>query len=143
MAAKENHDVLILGLVGGAGFLAYQAFKHMIPGASGAASPLAPYVASPGSMVSQPSANVNPVASSIVDARITPGGDVGMAMFRKNWTQQQATERLATLRSAYQTALGRSAADLAAGDVVGANNWKGAALTHDADYFALTGLHLG
>lgn len=143
MAAQHNHDLLILGLVGGAGFLAYELFKHMSGGA--AVDPFAPFTTSPapGNMISMPTgAAPGGVQGSIVDARVSPGGDVGTAMWKKGWTQGVATDRLAKEKAAYANAMQQSAINTGQGDTVGAANWKAAAATFDANYFALTDRHL-
>lgn len=59
----------------------------------------APYVTSPTSLVPQPiqPSNLNPGA--------VVGGPVGTAMSRKNWTQQQATDRLNQITTAYNSAV--------------------------------------
>lgn len=46
------------------------------------------------------------VQGSIVDPRVNPGGDVGQAMWRKNWPQAQAAARLSQIKAAYSTAIG-------------------------------------
>jgi hypothetical protein len=112
MAARQNHDVLVMGAIGGGGLLAYQflykpwkAAKELA--AIGGASTLPTYA--PASVLSTP-VSVGPapggVQGSIVDPRQTPGGLVGQVMWKKNWTQAQAQARLDALRNALATAQG-------------------------------------
>ncbi len=61
--------------------------------------PLPPITPPAGSQTPAPGAGG--LTGSIVDPRITPGGDVGQAMWRKMWTETQARQRLDQLKAAY------------------------------------------
>lgn len=54
---------------------------------------------------------------SIVDPRVSPGGDVGQAMWRKNWTQLQAATRLNAIKAAAAEAKAKLAQLRAPGQV--------------------------
>ena len=111
--AKSDNKTLLLAGGGVAAFAAYEfllkpwlAAKNAAAAASGALPTLfSPPATS--SLVSSPTSTWAPggVQGSIVDPRITPGGDVGQAMWKKNWTQQQATTRLTALKAAYANAM--------------------------------------
>ena len=106
--AKQNLSPGVL-VVGGAAALAGYQFilKPLLAAKSAAATPLSTlWPSSPA--ISTPT-NVGPSLTpstggqyqgSIIDPRTSPGGDVGQAMWRKNWTQAQASARLDALKKA-------------------------------------------
>lgn len=106
MPASKHHELLIAGGVGLVGFLGYEFIYK--PWAAGNAAPLdltsgLPSF-NPTSMLTTPTVtNTTPnpggVQGSIIDPRVSPGGDVGQAMWLKNWTQKQATDRLAAIKT--------------------------------------------
>lgn len=108
-AANTNHDLLWVGGAAALGFVGYEfLFKPWAAAQALAASPLTPI--SPASMISSPTpigpvGNPTGIQGSIVDPRLSPGGDVGQAMWRKNWTQQQAAARLAAIKQGYSNSL--------------------------------------
>jgi len=165
--AQQKITMTKAAIVGGAGLLAWQfLYKPWKAAQDAAATPLPfwgggggggggsglPYVTTPSTIT--PS-NLNPGAAV--------GGPVGACMQKKGWTQQQCTDRLNQLVSAYQGAVaqlnllksGQGGADvlaqlaatrnalqgamaqynaaMAAGDAAGANQWKLAIDGHNAD----------
>lgn len=108
-AAARNHDVLILGALGGAAFLGWEfiykpwkAKKDLsLPASAGGG--ISPFASTP--TIVGPSVNPGGVQGSIVDPRTTPGGDVGQAMWRKNWTETQARMRLTAIKDAARGAI--------------------------------------
>lgn len=111
-AAKEHHALLWLGLVGGGGFAAYELFYKPWAAAqalAAAGTGVSPLLPATGGLTSPIYTGPSPSAGgqyqgSIVDPRVTPGGDVGQAMWRKNWTQDQATARLNAVKTAIANA---------------------------------------
>jgi hypothetical protein len=121
MAAKQKHTGLYLAGGAAAALGGYQfvlkpwlaAKAAAAAGATGASAGLFPSLFP---SVTAP-INVGPSASaggqyqsSIKDPRKDPGGPVGEAMARKNWTQQQATERLNAITAAARLAVQQIAA---------------------------------
>lgn len=108
-AQTQNHDLLWLGGAAALGLAGYEfLYKPWVAAQLAATTALSPLM--PGSMISSPTLvgpSVNPqgVQGSIVDPRVSPGGDVGQAMWRKNWTQQQAADRLAAIKLGYSNSL--------------------------------------
>lgn len=108
----QHHEALWVAGIGAAAFAGYEllykpwaAAKALAATAAGGLAPLFP-----SSMLSSPTvvgATANPggVQGSIVDPRVTPGGDVGQAMWRKNWPQAQAAARLAAIKLGYSNSL--------------------------------------
>lgn len=102
-AAKEHHTALWLAAAGGAAVAGYELFykpwktSHDLAAATGL-SPLFPTggLTSPSSIGPAPASTQQ--QGSIVDPRNSPGGDVGQVMWKKNWTQQQATDRLNAIK---------------------------------------------
>ena len=97
MAAKQQHAGL--WLAGGAAALAGYEFLLKPWLAAKNATPLGPF--SPGPSLTTPPV-VNPSgggSASVVDPRVNPGGDVGQVMWRKGWTQAQATARLSEIKA--------------------------------------------
>lgn len=111
----KQPSVAVLLASGGAAFAAYQfLYKPWLAakaaGSGAAASTWPMFNPGPTPTVSTPTV-VGPTYSgpggqqgSIVDPRVNPGGDVGQAMWKKNWTQAQAATRLAALKSAFAQA---------------------------------------
>lgn len=110
-AQRGSHDVLIVGGLGAVAFAGYEFLYKPWAAAKAAAAGLAlPSYPSAASFVSTPTIvgpSVNPggIQGSIVDPRTTPGGDVGQAMWRKNWTQAQAAARLAAIKTGVSNSL--------------------------------------
>lgn len=113
-AQSQSHAGLWVAGLGVAGLAAYEFIFRPWQAAQAAAatagggSALAPLF--PSSMISSPTLvgpSVNPggVQGSIVDPRVSPGGDVGQAMWRKNWTQAYTTARLAAMKKGYADSL--------------------------------------
>jgi hypothetical protein len=114
MAAARKHDALVLGGAAAAALAAYNfLYKPWKAGQAAAGipglPPLASFLSTPGTVGPSAPPAGGP-QGSIVDARISPGGDVGYAMWKKNWTQQQATARLDALKTAYRAALAQISA---------------------------------
>lgn len=131
MAAKQNRTTLYLA--GGAAAVAgYQflvkpwlaARSLAAAGGGGSLLPsLLPSVTTPTMIGPNPSVT-GQIPGSIVDPRVSPGGDVGQAMWRKNWTQAYATQRLNAIKAAAAEAV----AKLAQLRAPGAMNAQAAAL---------------
>jgi hypothetical protein len=113
MAAQQHHPLIIVGGLGVAGFLGYEFIYKPWADANAAAAAASltgtlPFPTGASSLVTAPSvlgtAAPGGVQGSIVDPRVSPGGDVGYAMWLKNWTQAQAQTRLTALQNAYAAA---------------------------------------
>lgn len=108
MAGAKQHKLLIYGGGAAAAFAAYEfvykPWKLSQDAALLGSTSMFPSLG-PSSMLSTPSvtnwggAAPGGVQGSIVDPRVTPGGDVGAAMYKKTWTQAYATDRLAKIKA--------------------------------------------
>lgn len=103
-AAKEHHTLLWIAGAGGAVVAGYELFYKpwQTAQALAAATGLTPLLPTGG--LSSPSyVGPSPVSGqqlgSIPDPRVNPGGDVGAAMWKKNWTQGQAAARLTAIKT--------------------------------------------
>lgn len=105
-AQKDTHTLLWIAGAGGAAVAGYELFykpwrtaKDLAAATGGAISPLLPT----GGLSSPSYVGPSPVSTqqqgSIIDPRTSPGGDVGAAMWKKNWTQTQATQRLNAIKT--------------------------------------------
>lgn len=110
-AQTDKHAALWVAGIGAAAFAGYEWIYKPWANAQALADVASLSPLSPVGMVSSPTivgstANPGGVQGSIVDPRVTPGGDVGMAMYRKNWPQAQAAARLQAIKAGYSTSLG-------------------------------------
>lgn len=112
MAAKQlNAGVIVAG--GAAAFAAYEfvlkpwmAAKNAAAGALPSLFPTSPAVSMPTTVgPSLTPSTGGQYQGSIIDPRVSPGGDVGQAMWRKGWSQQQAAARLDALKKAASNAV--------------------------------------
>lgn len=110
-AARSDHKLLVAGGLAAAAYGAYRFIYqpwHLAQltatASGGGALPLFPGVSMPTTL---PPTNNAGQQGSIIDPRVSPGGPVGYAMWKKGWTQQAAQARLdkilAAARGAVQT----------------------------------------